>query len=108
MVCIYSDKISVLCGINSALLAGYVWTQSKENASQFQGKNWFRQSKKNFSIVFPFMGKKAVSNALKKLVTAGIIKKCEYNDNSFDRTSSYTFTEYGEALMSEEEEIYEE
>lgn len=54
------------------------------------------------------MGKKAVSNALKKLVTAGIIKKCEYNDNSFDRTSSYAFTEYGKALMSEEEEIYEE
>lgn len=106
MLCMYSDKISILCGINAALIAGYIWNESKENAVQFQGKDWIRCSKRNLCVIFPFIGGKAVSNALKKLVNAGILKKCEYNDSSFDRTASYAFTEIGEAFMTEEEEIY--
>ena len=108
MLCMYSDKISILCGINAALIAGYIWNESKENAIQLQGRNWFRCSKRSLCVVFPYMGEKAVSNALKKLVSAGILKKCECNYSSFDRTASYAFTEIGEAFMTEEETIYEE
>lgn len=102
MLCIYSDKISMLCGINAALIAGYIWNESKVHSVQFQGKDWIRCSKRSLSVAFPFMGEKAVSNALKKLVNAGILKKCECNDSSFDRTASYAFTEIGEAFMTEE------
>ncbi len=108
MICIYSDKISTLCGINSALVAGYIWTESKENASQFQGRDWVRCSKKCLCVVFPFMGEKAVSCALKRLVNAGILKKCEHNESIFDHTASYAFTEIGERLMLEEKDAYEE
>lgn len=106
MLCMYSDKISILCGINAALIAGYIWSESKENAVRFQGKDWLRCSKKSLCIAFPFMGEKAASNALRKLLNVGILKKCEYNFSSFDRTASYAFTEIGEAFMTEEVEIY--
>lgn len=59
MLCMYSDKISILCGINAALIAGYIWNESKENAVQFQGKNWFRCSKRNLCVVFSVYGRES-------------------------------------------------
>lgn len=38
----------------------------------------------------------------------GYIKKGNYNDYKFDRTNWYTFTPYGEAMMSYDGEDYAE
>ena len=103
MTCYYSDKIAARYGINSALVAGFMWNEIKENGTECQGKEWIRCSQNTLCVVFPFMGKKAVSNALKRLLKTGILKKSEYNESCFDRTASYAFTEYGEAFMSEED-----
>ncbi len=106
MNCKYSEKTAIKCGINSALIAGYLWDNMAENGAEHHSMEWIRCGKKSICAVFPFMGVKAVGNALKRLVRAGILKRAEYNDSRFDRTASYAFTEYGSVLMEETENDY--
>lgn len=101
MTCNYSDKIAMICGINSALLAGFLWEEQEERGEWKHNRLWTAYSQKKLSAVYPFMKEKAIRNALKRLICAGIISKDEFNESRFDRTASYSFTGYGEMLMRE-------
>lgn len=102
MICHYNNNIAISCGINSALLSGYLWSETKKQAKTVHGKSWCRCAQKKMMAVYPFLGKYAVSNAIKRLENAGIIVRAEHNESAFDRTLSYAFTSYGQALMEEQ------
>ena len=104
MICHYNNKIAIQCGIKSALIAGYFWYALKEKENN--NKRWVRASRKKLMAIFPFMGEKAVGNALKRLQKADIITKQELNVSPFDRTLSFAFSTYGKSLM-EDSERYE-
>ena len=99
MTCKYSNIIAENCGINSALIAGYLYEQQKEKGFILWGKLWYRCSANNFTAVFPFMGKCAVYGALKRLRNKGYILRTEHNKSKFDRTKSYSFTPLGLSVM---------
>ncbi len=93
MICNYSNTIAMKHGINSALIAGYISdcvTDRYENSQP-----WARVTQKSLMGVFPFMGEKAVRNALKRLRKANIITAKQFNKGHFDHGNFYTFTEYG-------------
>lgn len=102
MTCKYNETISVRYGINSALISEYLWREAETNGKTICKRNWTRCSQKNIMGIFPFLGEKATRNALKRLLYAGIIVRAEKNESRFDRTFSYSFTDYGKALMLEE------
>ena len=67
MICNYSNTIAVKYGINSALIAGYI--REKLNKTDFVVADapWERLTIKKLTGAFPFMGEKAVRNAIKRL-----------------------------------------
>ena len=56
MNCKYSEKTAIKCGINSALIAGYLWDNMVENGAEHHSMEWIRCGKKSICAVFPFMG----------------------------------------------------
>lgn len=104
MVCHYNNKMALRCGINSALIAGFLWYELKRNEITNASGKWVRASRKRIIAKFPFMGEKAVGNAVARLELANIITQRECNESDFDRTLSFAFTTYGKALMEEDEQ----
>ena len=101
MTLAYSTKMATRFGINSAIIAAHLYNAMETEGREHQKRNWVRCSHKTFTAVFPFLGKSAVSNALKRLVNHGVLLKYEYNESRFDRTLSYSFTDYGRAMMED-------
>lgn len=102
MICHYNDSIAIYCGINSALISSYLWDEAQKHGKIIHGKNWYRCAQKRMTAIYPFLGRYAVSSAIKRLENAGIIVRAEHNASAFDRTLSYSFTSYGQALMEEQ------
>ena len=50
---------------------------------------------------FPFMTRPMIRSAIGVLVDNRVIKKGCFNQNRFDKTNWYTFTDYGSYLMKE-------
>jgi len=64
--------------------------KNKANNSNFHdGKYWTYNSIRSWRELFPYMGDKAIRNALKKLEDKGLIKSGNYNKVSYDRTKWY-------------------
>ena len=105
MNCEYSNKIAMKCGINSALLASFLWDETKDNGQKHHNRVWAACSQKKLMALYPFMKEKADRGALHRLIDAEILFMSEYNESRFDRTASYAFTTYGKTLM--EGMIYE-
>jgi hypothetical protein len=73
------------------------WTQEKTHA----GRTWTRASRKMLTGVMPYLTVHKVRTALRKLKGAGIVTQGELNDSRFDRTAWYSFTNYGQLLMTQ-------
>ena len=101
MTITYSTKMASCFGINTALVAAYLYQEMKTKGKVAHERRWVRCSRKTLTAIFPFMGEKAVANALKRLTLYGLLLKYEYNDSRFDRTLSFSFTDYGKAMMEE-------
>lgn len=104
MTVTYSTKMATRYGINSAIIASHLYNARETEGKEHQKKLWVRCSHKTLTAVFPFLGKTAVANALKRLTNHGLLLKYEYNDSRFDHTLSYSFTDYGTAMMEESDE----
>lgn len=101
MTITYSTKIASRYGINTALIAAYLYQDMKVNGKKAHKRLWVRCSRKTLTAIFPFMGEKAVANALKRLTLHGLLLKYEYNDSRFDRTLSFSFTDFGKAMLED-------
>ena len=97
--CKYNEIIAEKLGINAAIISAYLWQKIKIQGFEYQKKKWYRCSYKTVWAMFPFMKQGTPSYAIKKLVKDGILSRTEHNESRFDRTFSYSFTEYGKALM---------
>ena len=101
MTITYSTKIATKFGINTALVAAYLYQEIGPRGFEVHKKRWVRCARKTLMAVYPFLGERAVGNALKRLTKYGLLLKHEYNDSRFDRTLSFSFTDYGKAMMEE-------
>ena len=102
----FRNNIALRCGIGAAVIAEYLWNLlakevSDGSALQRHGRYWCRCSMQVMAGQFPFLSIHMVKSAVRILKEKKIIKCGCFNDNRFDHTNWYTFTDYGEKLMGE-------
>lgn len=96
----FNRKVAMICGVNAAVIAQFIKDQmDSKDALMFDGKKWCRCSILMMTGYFPFFTRHMVADAINKLVDFNVIKRSCHNQNRFDHTNWYTFTEYGMLLM---------
>ena len=62
------------------------------------GEDWCRASARKTTRLFPYLTIHQVKEAVSVLIDGGMIRKGSYNDNRFDKTNWYSFTEFGKLI----------
>ncbi len=93
----FNIHFATLTGVNEAIICTNLefWIEhnEKNNKHQFDGLYWTYNTIEAFYELFPYMSKKAIYNALKRLEDEGYILTGNHNVNKYDRTKWYTLTE---------------
>ena len=102
---IFDVSVAEKLGIYEAVILEnlYYWTKKNEaNERHYHdGKYWTYNSRKAFAKLFPYIGERTLDRVLNNLVSNEILLKGDFNEDRFDRTMWYAFTDKGESLMSE-------
>lgn len=95
----FSVEVAKSCGVNAAVLFTNIsfWVEhNKANrVNEHDGKYWTFNSMQAFTELFPYLSKRQIETALKKLESNGLIETGSYNKLPFDRTKWYTITAKG-------------
>lgn len=95
----FSVEVAKSCGVNAAVLFTNIsfWVEhNKANrVNEHDGKYWTFNSMQAFTELFPYLSKRQIETALKKLENDGLIETGNYNKLPFDRTKWYTITAKG-------------
>ena len=88
-------------GLRESVIATYLWELLEKDMESIErhGRIWTRISQRMITVALPFMSVDMARRSLKKLAEEGIIMRAEFNDDRFDRTHWYTFTDYGYEMM---------
>ncbi len=110
-MCRFKESIAVKFGVNAALIAEFFWQSIcgeyyDEKVSEIDGQYWCRCSMLMLTGVFPFMSRYSVKKAIDLMIKRRVICRDNFNDSKFDKTSWYTFTDYGSYIMSRAEGDY--
>lgn len=103
MVCNYSNTIAIKYGINAALIAGYIKEELKYTDFYVADAPWERLTIKKLTGAFPFLGEKAVRNAIRRLKKGNILVSKQYGKEHFDHANYYSITAHGYAVMRGDE-----
>lgn len=99
-----SAEVAKKCGVNASLLITniYFWCEHNKtnNINYHEGRYWTYNSMKAFSQQFPYLTRRQIEVALKKLEDSGLIITGNFNKVAFDRTKWYTVSEKGIALLA--------
>ena len=101
----FNENIAMVAGTNAAIIAeliDYLIRESDQETVIEYEKVWCRCSMKMATVYCPYLTKYQVEDALWALRDKGIISKGNFNDDRFDHTNWYAFTEYGSGLMDAE------
>ncbi len=104
MITGFETKIADRCGVNAAIIATYLWELQdgmhgeRESTTRFD-YFWVRCSQVMMTAELSFMSIHMVKDAVAVLKDENIIKTADLNENRFDHTNWYTFTEYGQKLL---------
>lgn len=90
-------------GVHCAVVFQHIWHWVKKNEANetnyYDGKYWTYNSIKAFGDLFPYLSKKQIETALKKLRDEGLIETGNYNVVRYDRTLWYAVTEKGKSIL---------
>lgn len=99
----FQIELAVEYGIEEAILIeNFVhWIQKNKanNRHYHDGRVWTYNSAKAFAEQFPYMTESKVKRVIARLVESGIIVKGNFNENQYDRTCWYAFTDAGLAIV---------
>ena len=99
----FSVDVAKEVGVNAAILLQSIkWWCAKNKANgknEHDGLYWTYNSVKAWQELYPYLGKSAIDNALKKLEERGYIKTGNYNSTPYDRTKWYAITDEGLRLF---------
>ena len=103
MVHFFQTEIAVEYGVNAAIVLENLnfWiSKNKANGMHFHdGHYWTYNSFRAFEELFPYMGTKALRNAIKTLEENGLVITGDYNKTPYDRTKWYALTEKAESMF---------
>lgn len=103
MVCNYSNTIAIKYGINAALITGFIKSQLDEINFCSSDGLWVRITVKELTGTFPFLGEKAVRNAIKRLIKGNILVSKQLGKAHFDHAHHYSITAHGYAVIRGDE-----
>lgn len=90
-------------GIYAAVLLENIsfWVKQNEaNGTNFNdGYYWTYNSRRAYGELFPYMSKRQIEYAFKKLIDEGLILTGNFNKVAYDRTMWYTLTPKGKAVL---------
>ena len=100
----FKPEMAEKFGVYAAIVAQLIWEKITEEGGERhvhikEFRVWFRCSQLLMSGYLGCMSKDQVRRALKILVDGSILKKDCLNEDRFDHTNWYSFTQYGEQLM---------
>lgn len=80
-------------GVNAAILYQNICFWIDKNAANekhfIEGRYWTYNSVAAFGKLFPYLGRGAIENALKKLIAEGYLVASDFNKSAYDRTKWY-------------------
>lgn len=106
MVCNYSNAIAIKYGINAALITGFIKSQLYNTDFCSSDSLWVRITVKELTGTFPFLGEKAVRNAIKRLIKGNILVSKQLGKEHFDHAHHYSITAHGYAVIRGDEKDY--
>ena len=99
----FDIEIATRFGLIEAILLNNIWWWVEKNraneSNYYDGNYWTFNSTKAFAELFPYVSQKQIQNALKRLISEGILITGNYNKSVYDRTWWYAFTEKGKCIM---------
>ena len=99
-----NENIASVCGTNAGIVAELIddlITDDLEETVTTGDKKWCRCSVKSMTVYCPFLTVWQAGAAVKSLKKKGIIVASGFNEDPFDHTNWYAFTEYGMRLLKE-------
>lgn len=98
----FDVEIAKQFGILEAVLMNHFifWIEkNRANGKNYHdGRYWTYNSTKAFQELFPYASRRQIERALNHLRDEGILMVGNYNENKYDRTLWYAFTEKGESI----------
>ena len=95
--------LAQIYGIEEAILIHnfYYWiTENRANCrNYFEGRFWTFNSQRAYKELFPYMNESKIKRTINSLIEKRILTKGNYNENQYDRTNWYAFTDEGLALV---------
>ena len=99
----FQVELAMEYGVEEAILIeNFVhWIQKNKanNKHYHDGRYWTYNSARAFAEQFPYMTESKVKRVVAKLVEMGVIAKGNYNENQYDRTCWYAFTDKGLSIV---------
>ena len=100
----FRNNVAMQFGMTAAVIAEHLWylylnEGYGDEKNFYNGSYWTRCSQTALMYEFPFLTRHMVQDALKLLRDRKMIRKGCYNESRFDKTSWWTFTDYGVKMM---------
>lgn len=106
----FNQEMAMKYGVKAAVVAQFLW-DSKENP-KFENmvrthdkRQWIRCSQLMMTAVMPYLSRHMIRNSLRMLIKSKILMKGCFNQDKFDRTTWYSFTDFGTYMITRGGEI---
>lgn len=90
-------------GIEAAILIdefNYQISRNKANERNFHdGRYWTYNTQKAYVEIFPYFNRDQIKRIIARLISNDILLKGNYNENPYDRTNWYAFSDKGMAII---------
>lgn len=93
----FNVELATKVGVEKAVIIHnmYFWINhnAKNKKNVYDGSAWTYNSSSAFGKLFPYLKDRTISRYLLELEKDGYLKTGNYNDNTFDKTKWYSFTD---------------
>lgn len=102
MIHVFDTDVAERYGVNAAIILqniAYWIKQNEANKTNFyDGYYWTFNSNRAYQELFPYMSKRQIETAFKKLIEDGVLITGNYNKMAYDRTLWYALTQKGKCI----------
>lgn len=99
----FDVELAKMFGIEEAVFidkfVGWIQHNRVNNKNYHDGRTWTFNSAKAFTDIFPYMSESKIKRVVSRLVEIGVLLKGNYNENQYDRTSWYAFSDEGYCIV---------
>lgn len=102
MIHVFDTDVAQKYGVNAAIILQNIAFWIKQNEANktnfYDGYYWTFNSNRAYQELFPYMSKRQIETAFKKLIDDGVLITGNYNKFAYDRTLWYALTQKGKCI----------